>query len=406
MFNSTDLFKDRLREHMMLLNRYLRYIFNGHFMIALLFMIITVAIYYQQWLEQLSPSFPAAIVVAFMFGFVSSYNPIQSFLKEPDKVFLIVKEEQMQPYFHWSLLYNFIFQLYIVLIVSAAAAPLFMQMFSNKTMKDYFVLVVILLLLKGLNMVTNWYMFKVQHTAIRRLDRVIRTFLSITIFYFLLQGSMFVLAVILLYFALALNNYLLTKRQSSLAWEILIDNDRNRLASFYRFVSMFANVPHLTKRLKKRPLLSRLINRQVPFTHEATFAYLYRLSFIRSSDYLSMYVRLTVLGFIAIYFIPNSWLQVAFVLLFLYMTSFQMIALFEHYRTSIWLDLYPIDKEMRIQTFLTFIYRITIVQTVVFSIVFILLAQYEYFFIALIVGLLFNYLFTKLYVQQRLQKAL
>src|SRR5690625_3284179 len=197
MFNSNQLFKDRLQEHMMLLNRYLRYIFNGHFMIALLFMIITVAIYYQQWLEQLSPSFPATIVLALMFGIVASYNPIQTFLKEPDKVFLLVKEEQMQPYFHRGLLYNFIFQLYIVLIISAAAAPLFMQVFSNKTMKDFLVLVVILLLLKGWNMLTNWYMFKIQHIGIRRLDRLIRSLITIMIFYFLLESSLFVIAVIL-----------------------------------------------------------------------------------------------------------------------------------------------------------------------------------------------------------------
>lgn len=64
MFNATDLFKERLQEHIKLLNRYLRYIFNGHFMIALLFIIITISIYYQQWLEQLSPNFPAAFVLA------------------------------------------------------------------------------------------------------------------------------------------------------------------------------------------------------------------------------------------------------------------------------------------------------------------------------------------------------
>jgi len=403
MFNATQLFTNRLKEHLTLLNRYYRYIFNGHFMIALLFIIITIAIYYQQWLEQLSPDFPAAIVIALFFGFVASYNPIQSFLKEPDKVFIIVKEEKMQSYFKWSLVYNYVFQLYIVLIVVAALAPMFMQVYQHKTIKDYFLIILILLLLKGWNMTTNWFMFKVQHTMIRRLDRVIRTFISIAIFYFLLQESIFVVVVILFYFLLAINNYFLVRKQPGLAWEILINNDLNRLASFYRFVSMFAEVPHLSNRIKKRRLLSRFVHFQVPFLYHATYAFLYRLSFIRSSDFLSMYLRLTLIGMIAIYFVPNAWLKLAFVLLFLYMTSFQMISLYHHYRTIIWIDLYPIEREQRKRTFLKFLSRITILQAIIFAIVFIFLTQYMYFIYALVLGLIFDYIFVQLYVKRKIK---
>lgn len=405
MFNATDLFKDRLKEHVKLLNRYLRYIFNGHFMIALLFIIITISIYYQQWLEQMSPSFPATFVIALVFGIVASYNPIQSFLKIPDKVFLIVKEKELQPYFRWSLVYNYVFQLYMVIIAAAAIGPLFGQAFPNKSTKDYFILIFILLLLKGWNMATNWYMFKVQYTLIRCLDKIIRTLLSVAIFYFLLDGTIFVVTMIVLYFAIALNNLFLTRKQSSLGWETMIENDQSRLASFYRFVSMFAEVPHLSNRLVKRRLLSKIIHKRVAFAYDATFGFLYRLAFIRSSDYLSMYLRLTVLGGIVIYFIPNIWLKLAFVLLFLYMTSFQMVTLFYHYRTIIWIDLYPIAQQQRVKEFLTFISQITIVQTVLFALVFLLLTEYIYIVPVLGIGVVFNYLFTNVYVKRTLQKA-
>src|SRR5690625_4195487 len=83
MFNATDLFKSRLKEHITLLTRYLRYIFNGHFTIAIFFAIITLAVYYQKALENVHPNFPAAFIVAIVLGFVVLYNPIQTFLKEP-----------------------------------------------------------------------------------------------------------------------------------------------------------------------------------------------------------------------------------------------------------------------------------------------------------------------------------
>src|SRR5699024_7092098 len=99
MFDAKALFKNRLAEHMKLLNRYLRYIFNGHFMIALIFMIVTISVYYQQWLQTITDPFIPTILMALIFGTVVSYNPLQFFLKEPDKVFIIVKEVEMRPYF-------------------------------------------------------------------------------------------------------------------------------------------------------------------------------------------------------------------------------------------------------------------------------------------------------------------
>src|SRR5699024_4738475 len=112
MFNVKSLFNERLKQHIKLLNRYLRYIFNGHFMIAVLFAIVTLAIFYQQWLETLSPEFRADLLIAFVLSIIIVYNPIQTFLKEADKVFLLVQEKQMSGYFKRARLYNYIMQLY------------------------------------------------------------------------------------------------------------------------------------------------------------------------------------------------------------------------------------------------------------------------------------------------------
>src|SRR5690625_2345090 len=132
MFNPGELFKQRVTEHIKRLNRYLRYIFNGHFMIALIFIIITLAIYYQKWLESIDETFPATLIIALALGFVASYNPLQTFIKEPDKVFLIVKEVQMHRYFRYALLYNYVVQLYMVFFVTAAIIPMFIQVRSEE----------------------------------------------------------------------------------------------------------------------------------------------------------------------------------------------------------------------------------------------------------------------------------
>src|SRR5699024_3340663 len=95
MFDAKQLFKERLSEHLQRLNRHLRYIFNGHFMIALMFIIVALAVYYQQALENIPSWFPGGFVIAAVLGIAVSYNPLQTFLKAPDQVFLMVKEVEM-----------------------------------------------------------------------------------------------------------------------------------------------------------------------------------------------------------------------------------------------------------------------------------------------------------------------
>src|SRR5699024_8186196 len=114
-----------------------RYIFNGHFMIAILFAIVTLAVYYQKWLQTLSADFPADLLIAIILSLVAVYNPIQTFLKDPDKVFLIVREKEMGPYFRRGLLYNYVMQLYIVIFVLAAITPLMQTAYPVKAMGQY-----------------------------------------------------------------------------------------------------------------------------------------------------------------------------------------------------------------------------------------------------------------------------
>lgn len=404
MFNALDVFKSRLKEHITLISRYLRYIFNGHFMIAIFFAIITLAVYYQKALENLPPNFPAAFIIAIVLGIVVLYNPIQTFLKEPDKVFLLVKEEKMHAYFRYAIVYNYIVQLYVVFLTMAAITPLLTVAFPLKGIIDYLLIFVIVLILKGWNLLYNWWMLSsITNKNILFLDKLIRFFICSSFFYFMMNEQFIVGSILLLVICLFfVNNYVLFRKQAGLAWEKMIENDLHRQASFYRFVSMFAEVPQVQKRLKKRRIMTGFIEKLVPFKHTSTYDYLYRLTFIRSGDYASLYVRLTIIGVLVIIFVPNSWLVIVLAVLFLYLTSFQMISLYQHYRTSIWMDLYPTSNEMRRDAFLKWMVQLTLLQTVVFAIFILLVEDVGGFFLSLAVGTVFNYLFNYGYVKRKI----
>ena len=116
MINAKEFWNRRFSEHMKETSRYLKYIFNGHIAVALFFFLSALAYYYQQWLAALPESFPTAWVVGIAFGLIASYSPVRTLLKEPDLVFLLPAEYQLDTYFKRSLYYSFIVQIYTVLL--------------------------------------------------------------------------------------------------------------------------------------------------------------------------------------------------------------------------------------------------------------------------------------------------
>src|SRR5699024_3758123 len=142
-----------------------------------------------------------------------------------------------------------------------------------------------------------------------------------------------------------------------------------RMQFFYRFANMFTDVPHLKNKVKKRHWLVSLLP-DPPWKQSSTYDYLYRITFIRGGDYLGMYIRLIVIGGLLIYFVPNLWLKLLFALLFLYMSSFQMMTLYNHHRTVMWLDLYPVEKTVRQQALLKLLLQLAVLQSILFAFIF------------------------------------
>ena len=99
MFDAKKLWKDRASGRMKDLGRYLKYIFNGHLMIVLLFLIGTAAFYYQLWIKTLSTVFPAEILIAVVVGIFVTSSPVNTFLVEADQVFLLPLEDKLKGFF-------------------------------------------------------------------------------------------------------------------------------------------------------------------------------------------------------------------------------------------------------------------------------------------------------------------
>ncbi|MRG86936.1 ABC transporter permease [Salinibacillus xinjiangensis] len=405
MFNPNQLWKKRIARHAKETGRYLRLMFNDHLAFALLFFIAAFAYFYQQWLETIPDEFPADWLIAVILGFFVTRSPIRTLLVEADTFFLLPAEHKMGPYFQKGFWYSFMIQLYLLALSLAALAPLYLTVISEDG-KSLIWLGVILIIFKIWNLFATWWMLKERDAKSRQMDVAIRAVLNILTLFFLLQGNAYLFASIstILFVSYLIYTYQSVGKKLGIAWDLLIEKEEASMQAFYRVANMFTDVPHLKKKAKKRHFLVHLLINSIPFRQDQTFQYLYRITFVRSSDYLGMYVRLLLIAIFLIFWVPIVWFKLVFAVLFIYLSGFQLMTLWNHHRTIDWIDLYPVTKKVRKQALLQFLLMIMLVKTAILGIFILIAASWQEMLLLWGIGGVFSYLFVQMYVKNRLDK--
>jgi len=403
MFDENKLWRDRAGGRMKDLGRYLRYIFNGHIVIVLLFLIGTAAFYYQEWIKNLSPNFPSALVIAVLIGIIVTYSPVYNFLLEADKVFLLPLEEKLKGYFLRSGFASLVFQGYIILLVLAVLMPIYAHV-SDNGFGSFIPFLLVLLLVKAWNLAANWKIQFYVEASVHRWDFLVRYLIN-TVFTYLMfkQANIFILIVIGIIMVLYYYSFHIRTTKMGLKWDLLIDGEEKRMASFYRLANLFTDVPKLKDTVKRRKYLDLFISK-IPFLQEKTYLYLFARTFLRSSDYLGLFVRLTVIGALAIYFISFGIGQLVLTILFVYLTGFQLLPLWNHHQNKLLVDLYPVSQKDKTASFHLLLTIILVVQSCIFALLILIKGEWFYSLLVLGAGLVFSYLFVYFYSKGRLKK--
>jgi ABC-2 type transport system permease protein len=402
MFDEKKLWKDRSVHRLKEFGVYLKYILNGHLVVVLLFLIGTAAFYYQEWISSVSQDFPAAFIIAIIMGVFLTHSPVYTFLLEADQVFLIPLETRLRGYFLRSGLISLIFQGYILLMVLAVLMPMYAHVSTNG-FKSFFVFLLVLLTIKAWNLAVNWRIHYYVQPSVYIWDMLVRYFINV-IFTFLLFSNANILFLLVFAFILAFyyySFYARTKRMG-LKWDLLIASEEKRMASFYRLANLFTDVPKLKDSVKRRKWLDIFIH-LISFSQNNTYQYLFTRTFLRASDYLGLFIRLTVIGALALFFISFGWGQIVFSLLFIYLTGFQLLPLWNHHQNKLWIDLYPVSQKHKMAAFHSILKTILFIQTTVFTLIVLIKGEWMYSLGVLLTGLMFSYLFVNVYSKKRLK---
>lgn len=402
MFDEKLLWKERLSRTSKELSRYLRYIFNGHMVVVLLFLLGTAAYYYQEWLKIIPDTFPSAIIMAVAMSFVLTYSPIYTFMSEADRIFLIPLETRLSHYFKKSLLASFTLQIYLLVMALAVLMPLYAAV-NHGNFKIFFYFLAAMLFMKYVNLLIRWRIQYYQEKIVLKIDSLIRFCINLVFLFLLFSNAALYFTIAPVFILLGLYVYYKWQtKDKGLKWEFLIGQDERRMTSFYRLANLFTDVPKLRSTVKRRRWLDFLLG-GISFRQDQTFTFLFARTFLRSGDYFGLLVRLTVIGAGALLFLAYGIGEIIIVVLFLYLTGFQLLPLWKHHQYHSLQELYPIHNKAKKNSFLRLIRTVLSIQSVIFSLAVLIAGQPKTAALSLVAGILFNIYFVSVYSKRKLE---
>lgn len=274
--------------------KYMRFVFTGHLALVMVFVIGAVGYQYSEWLKIVENQFPAEWLIAIIVGLILGFSRPVTLLREPDQVYLLPLELEMENYFKKALNWTFWSQILTVSVVYIIGIPLLNKV-TELTPTQVWIGLALVIVLKYLNVQIEFnfrYAIRGKNVILDRFIRIVFSILAIqtilTEFY----------PLTLLYLALLIFYYFSWKRsvkEQPIPYEHFVKLEENRMKAFYRFANYFTDVPHLKGAIRKRSWLN-FIYFFVPYTKNNTQGYLVFRTFVRTDDHFYLWVRLTAIS--------------------------------------------------------------------------------------------------------------
>ncbi|USS86760.1 ABC transporter permease [Fructilactobacillus cliffordii] len=347
-----NLFQHRLVDHWMQLTKYLRYVFNDFFVIALMFFVGALGLAYSNFLKGLAPhQWWQFIIIVAVLELGLQLGRLATLIMAPDRVFLAPQEGQLQSYFRQSFIYSFLMGglmqagVWFVLLpfVSVSLSWNLMQLATGFC----------------LSLLLKWDWLSYQFWILRNHQRL--EWWRKPLFQWLLPLLIFSIGIIVnLWLALGLavgllviSGWLIRKQVPPLNWQRIVAAERLRMIRIYRFFALFTDVPTVDPQPKRRGYLDRLF-RRIPQDQQHLYTNLYVRTFFRDGETSSMYVRLLVVAAVILFFLNNSVVAVIVALTLLYLTGIQLRPFFTFFANNVFTHLYPVPTTDQVHNFRRF----------------------------------------------------
>ena len=270
---------------------YLRYVLNDHFVLFLLVLIGFLAYQYSQLLQDFPENhWPILLFLGIVSALLLAWGGIATYMEEPDKLFLLVSEEEVKSHLKGQASRSLVFWLFVQTLFLLLFAPLFLAM---------------------------GYGFPVF------------------LIYVVLLGA----GKYLLFHQKASKFY----TENGLDWDYVIAQESKRKQVLLRFFALFTQVKGVSNSVKRRAYLDFIL-KTVQKVPGKIWQNLYLRSYLRNGDLFALSLRLLLLSLLAVIFIEQSWIAMAVVVLFNYLMLFQLLALYRAFDYQYLTHLFPLEK--------------------------------------------------------------
>jgi ABC-2 type transport system permease protein len=265
--------------------KYLRYVFNDHFVLVIFILLGYLAYQYAQLLKVIPQNWlPGKCAILIIAVILLVVGKVPTYLETPDKLFLLPKEQQVMAHIKKMIGVSMVLPTILIVLAAFITAPLARVSLS----------------FSGGLLIAFW-------------------------------GVVWLLKLLVQIISMGK-----CQEAGRLNWQLAIDLEAKRRERILVVYSQFVNVKGLTAKAKRRAYLDPLLGQA-----RQTYDYILRRTFMRSGDYLGLSLRLIVVGSLAIYFIGANIVGLAVGVLFQFLLLFQLIGLQHALDGQLLARLYP-----------------------------------------------------------------
>ena len=267
--------------------KYLRYVFNDHFVLVIMFLIGFLAYQYADFLKKLPAHWLPGYVIAVLVSIVVLFfGQLATFVERADQQFLLAKEKAVQAYLKNAVKKSLVFPAVVIVLMTFIIRPLISLPFT-------------LTLVWAIVLIAIKYML---------LSKKAQSFVQ----------------------------------NELIQWQSLINYEKNRQNAVLKVFSQFTDVKGLQQQAKRRKYLDVLL----PKT-KMTYDYLFIRTFLRSGDYWLLMLRLLGLAVLSLIFIHADIFALLLALIFNYLLVFQLFPIRQSQDYQILTNLYPLKASAK-----------------------------------------------------------
>lgn len=397
-----SLFNQRLQSHFTQMSKYLRYVFNDFFVIALMFIIGGIGYQYAMFIKHLQAGqWWEQLVLVVVILFVIQLNNLVTFVKRADFVFWLPKEKEFFAFLRSGLRYSKSLAVIVQIMAWFVMIPFIEKAMVTTNISAILLFLVTMVVLKM--MILNFQMIDNYHHNHNLLNNKVfyRVIVPLVVVALATYINVYV-GVIIGVAMLILSHLLVTKlKQQSIDWQVVIEKTESHENSLNRFFNMFTDVENMQGAVRRRSYLDSLFK----MFNGDVYSVLYSRGIVRDKEISGLLTRVSILGAIIIGAIKLEWMAVLIALLFIYLIVFQLIPYFTNFEDNVFISLYPISFDQQVKSFTNVIGKIMILVIIVLMVgsifMFNLLGS-----LMLLLALVIEWiLLIKIYVPKKIKKA-